>query len=505
FSINAGNPFAEVSRTDVGVFIQDDWRVRPNFTFSYGLRYEIQTNAHSKYDFAPRLAIAWSPGAANSGRPPKMVIRAGTGFFYNRFSEMSTLNANRFNGVNVLQTFVTEDAGRLSPPTVAEQQASNVAGLYSILNQWSPTAVPSLGAITPVQQTIWRVDPNIQIPTVWLVGTQIERQLPRNVTMFVGFYNIRIVHVIRARDVNAPLPGTITQTTPGGIRPDPAQGEIYRYEASGQFNQRQFFIGFNSRLSRTIQFSANYNLSKSTNDTDGQGGALFPVNSYDASGEFGRSSFDIRHRFTVFGTVNLPWWKIVLNPFVVANTGPAFNITTGQDLNLDRQANERPSFAGPNANCSASTIRCTRFGNFNLVPLPGETIIPRNFGQAPGAFVVNLRVSRSFAFGDAGSGGNAARPQVANAPMMGGPRMMSGGPGGPQGGPPPSEKRFNLNVSLNFQNLFNRVNLSTPVGNLSSPSFGESLGLGGTFGPFSGGGSSGAGNRRVYAQVRLNF
>ena len=505
FSINSGNPFADVSRTDFGVFVQDDWRVKPNLTFSYGLRYEIQTNAHSKYDFAPRVAVAWSPGAANSARPPKMVIRVGTGFFYNRFSEMSTLNANRFNGVNVLQTFVTEDAGRLSPPTVAEQQASNVAGLYSILNQWSPTAVPSLGAITPVQQTIWQVDPNIQIPTVWLVGTQIERQLPRNVTMFVGFYNIRIVHVIRARDVNAPLPGTITQTTPGGIRPDPAQGEIYRYEASGQFNQRQFFIGFNSRLSRTIQFSANYNLSKSTNDTDGQGGALFPVNSYDASGEFGRSSFDIRHRFTVFGTVNLPWWKIVLNPFVVANTGPAFNITTGQDLNLDRQANERPSFAGPNANCSASTIRCTRFGNFNLVPLPGETIIPRNFGQAPGAFVVNLRVSRSFAFGDAGSGGNAARPQVANAPMMGGPRMMSGGPGGPQGGPPPSEKRFNLNVSLNFQNLFNRVNLSTPVGNLSSPSFGESLGLGGTFGPFSGGGSSGAGNRRVYAQVRLNF
>ena len=89
FSINAGNPFADVSQTDYGVFIQDDWRVRPNITFSYGLRYETQTNAHSKYDFAPRLAVAWSPGAANSARPPKMVIRVGTGFFYNRFNESS--------------------------------------------------------------------------------------------------------------------------------------------------------------------------------------------------------------------------------------------------------------------------------------------------------------------------------------------------------------------------------------------------------------------------------
>src|SRR5687767_1039045 len=72
FSINSGNPSASVSQTDLGVFLQDDWRVRPNLTFSYGLRYEIQTNTHSRYDFAPRLAVAWSPGAANSARPPKM-------------------------------------------------------------------------------------------------------------------------------------------------------------------------------------------------------------------------------------------------------------------------------------------------------------------------------------------------------------------------------------------------------------------------------------------------
>jgi hypothetical protein len=519
FSINSGNPFADVSRTDYGIFVQDDWRVKPNLTFSYGLRYEIQTHAHSKYDFAPRLAVAWSPGAANSARPPKMVIRAGTGFFYNRFSELSTLQANRFNGVSVLQTFVTEDAQRSTPPTVDEQQTGSLAGVYSILNQWSPTAMPSVAGIPPTQQTIWQVDPNIQIPTVWLAGTQIERQLPRNLTMFMGFYNIRIVHVIRARDVNAPLPGTITQLTPNGIRPDPTQGEIYRYEASGQFNQRQFFIGFNSRFSRTFQFSGNYFISKTTNDTDGQGGALFPVNSYDTSGEFGRSSFDIRHRFTMFGTINLPWWKVVLNPFVVANTGPGFNITTGQDLNLDRQANERPSFAGPNANCSASTIRCTRFGNFNLVPALGEALIPRNFGQAPGAFIVNLRVSRAFAFGNVGHGNNAAARPQAGSPAGGPPgpsgpggggggaAVRAGGPGGPGpqgGGAPPSEKRYNLNVSINFQNLFNRVNLSTPVGNLSSPSFGESLGLSGSFGG-NAGGSTGAGNRRIYAQVRLNF
>ncbi|HJT66163.1 MAG TPA: TonB-dependent receptor [Pyrinomonadaceae bacterium] len=527
FSINSGDPFADVKQTDYGLFVQDDWRVRPNITLSYGLRYETQSNAHSKYDFGPRLALAWSPGAANSARPPKMVIRVGTGFFYNRFSENYTLTANRFNGVNVVQTFVTEEARRLSPPSVAEQQAPNVAGIYSILNQWSPTSVPSVAGIPATQQTIWLVDPNLQAPTVWLAGTQVERQLPHNMTMFVGLFNIRIVHVIRARDVNAPFPATVTPITPNGFRPDPTKGEVYRVEASGQFNQRQFFVGFNSRFNRMIQFSGNYSISKTTNDTDGQGSSLFPMNSYDTSGEFGRGSFDIRHRFTIFGTVNLPWWKLVLNPFVVANSGPPFNIITGQDLNLDRQVNERPSFAAANADCSLSNIRCTRFGNFNLVPLPGETIVPRNFGHSPGSVVVSMRVSRTFAFGTVGGASKAAARPAGASSGTDTAKRPGGGGGGPSlppgdvalakmaaNGPSPqraagqaAEKRYNLTVSLNFQNLLNHVNLGPPVGNLSSPSFGESVGLGGSFGGFGGpaGGSAGAGNRRIYAQVRFNF
>ncbi|HEX7773361.1 MAG TPA: hypothetical protein VF435_13125, partial [Pyrinomonadaceae bacterium] len=514
FRINEGNPFADVSQTDLGVFIQDDRRIRPNITFSYGLRYEIQTNSHSKYNFAPRLAVAWSPGAANSLRPPKMVIRIGTGFFYNRFNENNTLQANRFDGFNVIQTAVTEPFDRSSPPSVPDQLLPNVAAVYNVLNQWSPTAVPSVTGLPGSQRTTWLVDPNLQNPTVWVLGTQVERQLPRNITMFLGFFNLRIVHVIRARDINAPLPFTITELTPNGIRPDPTRGEVNRYEASGQFNQRQLFVGFNSRLSRMFQLNGHYSLSKTTNDTDGQGSALFPVNSYDASGEFGRSSFDIRHRFTIFGTINTPWWKVVLNPFIIANTGPGFNITTGQDRNLDRQFNERPSFAAANADCSAVNIRCTRFGNFNLTPLPGETIIPRNFGQAPGSFVANLRVSRTFTFGTIHRGNAAAARPVATGPASpsstataggGATRVAPAGPG-PQGGAAPSEKRYNLNVSINFQNILNRVNLGTPVGNLSSPDFGESVGLAGTFGGFggAGGGSTGAGNRRIYAQVRLN-
>jgi hypothetical protein len=536
FSINTGDPLATVSQFDIEPYIQDDWRYKPNLTFSFGLRYEIQNNASSKLDFAPRFALAWSPGAASGTRPPKTVIRVGTGIFYNRFNESATLQVNR--SVGLRQFTFAESAN----PLVATDPAT-----LTVLNSFrcadgsaTPdcvTVVPSIAGASPLQQTIWRVAPKLQIPTVYVVGSQVERQLPHNFTVTVGAYAIRILHVIRARDINAPIPGTITNANPGGIRPNPAIGEVNQYEASGRFYQEQMFVGFNSRLNPQFSLSGSYVLSKTMNDTDGQGGTLFPRDSYNLDGEWGRGQNDVRHRFSVFGTYNNPkLWKLTFSPFIVASSAPPFNITTGIDSNLDRQFIDRPSFAGPNANCASSFIKCTRFGNFNLIPLPGEGIVPRNYGKATGSFTANLRVSRTFGFVNvhktsaapgqksgqttASTGGNkrggpsgpgVRGPMIAGGGGGGGGEMRGGGGGGGQmmgmgggGGAASSEKKYNLTVSLFVQNIFNNVNLSAPVGNLSSSLFGQAQGLGGSFG-FGPGGSPNAGNRRVYVNMRLNF
>jgi Carboxypeptidase regulatory-like domain len=515
FSINSGNPEADVSQVDVGVYWQDDWRIRPNLTLSYGLRYENQTNANSKFNFAPRFGFAWSPGGgANATKPPKTVIRGGGGVFYNRFNENQTLLTHRFNGVDQLQFVITDPTFVLGRPPTPAEQAANPA--FNLLNSFP--AIPSTAGVPASQQTIWRVAPNLQAPTFYLTGLQVERQLPRNMTMFMGVYTLRIKHAIRARDINAPLPGSISAANPNGIRPNPALGDVNQFESSGNFRQSQMFIGFNSRLNPNFSLSGNYSLSKSQNDTDGQGGSLFPMNSYDLRGEFGRASFDIRHRFTVFGTINSPWWKIVFNPFVVANSGPPFNITTGSDLNLDRQFNERPTFAQLNAYCTNFPARCTGFDYSST----SNDFIPRNYGNGHGSVTFNLRASRTWTFGgesagaSARSGGNRGGRGGAG---RGGPSIPSGGPsggrgpggpvmvGGPQGGGGGAAGRYSLTLSLNVQNLFNHVNLGTPVGNLSSSNFGQSLGLAGSFGGFGGGGggSTGAGNRRLYVNVRFNF
>jgi uncharacterized lipoprotein NlpE involved in copper resistance len=536
FSINAGDPLASVSQFDIEPYVQDDWRYRPNLTLSFGLRYEIQNNAQSTLGFAPRFAVAWSPGAADSTHPPKTVIRFGTGIFYNRFNENSTLQANRFNGVKVQQFIFAESAN----PLVATDPAT-----LTVLNSFrcqdgsfTPdcvTIVPSIVGASPLQQSITRIAPDLRVPTVYVAGGQVERQLPHNFTVSVGAYAIRILHVIRTRDINAPLPGTITNANPGGIRPNPTIGEVNQIESTARFHQKQMFVGFNSRLNPQFSLSGNYSLSKTTNDSDGQGSASLPRNSYDVSDEWGRGGFDVRHRFSLFGTYNNPkLWKLTFSPFIVASSAPPFNIITGIDSNLDRSFTDRPSFAGANANCASPFIKCTRFGNFNLLPVAGEAIVPRNFGHATGSFTANLRITRSFGFGDvhraAASGqGNTKTAAAAGDKRSGGPSspgsrgpMIAGGGGGGGegrgpgggggqmmgmgggGGAASAEKKYNLTVSLFIQNILNNVNYGPPDGNLSSPLFGQPRSLGGSFG-FGPGGSPNAGNRRVSLNLRLNF
>lgn len=538
FSIAAGGPGASVTQTDYGVYAQDDWRVRPNFTLSYGLRYEGQTNIGSVLNFAPRLAFAWSPGAANSAKPPKMVIRGGGGVFYNRFGEGNILQAHRFNGVNQQQFVVSEiplynASGQYVAPVPPAPGAP-----VSPLDTFDFTQAPALSSLNNLgRQITWRVADDLQAPVVYLGGTQVERQLPKRFTLFAGLFLIRIQHVIRARDINAPIPGT------NGGRPFGAVGEIYQYESSGRFNQNQLFIGFNNRFSRALTFFSSYSLSKTTNDTDGQGGGLFPANSYDLTGEFGRAAFDVRHRFTFAGTINLPWQQVSLNPFIIVSSGAPFNITTGQDTNGDRLFTERPSFAPVGVDCNnpAANIVCTPYGNVNLRPAAGEALIPRNFGQGPGFVSINMRISKTWNFGAihsssaareksqegqtaqggrggrGGAGGGVPRiPGGSSSRGSGGGGSRGGGSlaalGGPPSGGGAEAKRYSMQFSLNFQNVLNHVNLSAPVGNLSSPFFGQSLSLSGGFGGFGGpgggggaGGGSGAGNRKVTAQVRFNF
>jgi hypothetical protein len=513
FTLSGGEPLAEVSQTDFGAFIQDEWRLRPNFTVTTGLRYEWQSNIDSKFNFAPRIFFAWAPGGSSTGQlgqfgagQPKFVVRGGFGIFYDRFNESGTLQATRFSGLNQLENQFQFNVTGQDP--VLANVAFNQDGTVSNM----PTLDTLLALGQP--QVNFRVANNLQAPYTMLSAINMERQLPYNFTVFGVLISIRQRHALLLRDINAPLPGN------PDVRPDPTRENIFQWESSGFFNMTQLMLGIRNQISPALTVFANYGTGKMESNTD----CVFniqsncsPSNSYNVNEDIGRVSFFPRHNFFLGGVIAIPKLKLSLNPFIVARTGQFFNITTGSDTNGDRLFLERPAFAS--ASTLPENLRSTPYGDFDINPAPGARIIPRNYGEGPGFFSVNLGISRAFGFGDL----PGARPAAAAASgprgggggggvVAGGPRGSGAagggggggqrGPGGGPGGAGGTEKRYNLTFSVNIQNLFNRTNLATPVGNLSSPLFGESLR---TLGGFGGGGNPAAGNRRVQASIRLNF
>ena len=501
FSRAGGNPEASVNQIDMGTFIQDEWRIRPNFTFTAGLRYEYQTNISSNFNFAPRVFFAWAPGGTNVGgapgaapssSSPRMVIRGGIGIFYDRFGERATLLANRFDGE-------TQQDFRVFDQTMLDQSTFSLNGV---------TNVPTVAALAAFQspQIVRRIAPDFQAPTFVMTAVNVERQLPWKFTLFAVAFNYRGKHLLRVRNINAPLPGTYDPANPdNAVRPQGTAGDLYYYESSANFSDYRWFGGIRRQMSKGFSVFANFGGGKGKTDTDCIFGSIancFPAETYDLTGEYSRVAFIPSASFFVGGTVILPKLKVNLNPFIVYSSGRPFNIVTGRDTNGDGLFTERPAFAS--AQTDLADFRHTSFGDFDLGPEPGQQLIPRNYGLGPSFFSVNLGISRSFAFGNVPAPANVA-PKPAGAAPGGTGTAAPAQPAGakPAGGPGP-EKKYTVTFSVNIQNLLNNTNLGQPIGNLSSSRFGESFSTAGSFG-FGPSGSAAAGNRRIQVQVRFGF
>ena len=474
--IATGNPFAEVKQWDIGPFFQDDWKMRQDFTLSFGLRYQYQTQLNSKFMFAPRLSFAWTPWMNPKG-PPKTVIRGGSGMFYDLVRTSVTLQANRYDGRTEQQYIVTDPA---------------LLALYP--NTPPAAALAALGQ----PQTIWRKVSDLTQPYYIQSSFSIEHSLPRNTTMSISYLDTRGFHQLRSRNLNAPAPGT-------GIRPYGNSFNIYDYETTGWYRQHLLMFNVQSRLNRKVNFSANYTLGKADGDSDGAGS--FPANSYDLQSDFGRSTFDVRHRFTLTGSFETKW-GIGLFPLIIAQSGVPFNIITGLDTNADTIFLDRPAFA---TELTRPSVRQTPFGNFDLLPLPGAQIIPRNYGHGPSYFSANVRVAKTFGFGSVAAA--PARAQAASAPGKGatappanGGKTSAAASTRAASAPParPEDRPYRLTIALFVGNIFNHTNAGTPIGNLSSPLFGTSNSLSG-LGQFTFGASSAQSNRSVSMRVQFQF
>lgn len=443
--------------TDVGLYAEDDWKVKPNLTFSFGLRYEAQNVINSSHDIAPRISFAWGV-PRGKGKSPVTVIRGGYGLFYDRFTLDNYLNTLQLDGkVQQKSTFIN--------PGIA----------------CTPSNPGGCGASTPSRATLYTFADGIRSSYTMQSAIGLDQQIGRVGTISVNYLNARGNHEYLTRNFFDPNDTTLPYN--------------YQYTSGGVFRQNQLFINGNARLHAMNLFGF-YALSWANANTSGAG--FFPTSNTDTSVDYGRASF-ARRQFGVFGGSMNFRYGFTASPFMIAQAGTPYNVTSGLDQTGSSIYNARPYFA------NGATGNCANPANFSATNTGGLTPVPINYCTGPTNVSINLRVAKVFGFG-ARTGGAAASGGSGGGPggRRGGPGG-GGGRGGPGGGGPmgmggtSSGHKYTFTLGAQAMNLFNMVPYGTPTSSLSSPRFGQFTTL--ATGPF----SSSTAVRRIMLQASFNF
>jgi hypothetical protein len=500
----SANPFVRVSQVDVGLYIEDEWRVRPNISLNYGLRFESQNNISNHADFAPRLGFAWGIGGKGKSAP-KTVLRAGFGIFYDRFLLAEVLQQERLSGVNLAEYVVPNpnfyNPAATSPPFLTP-------GPTELFSQYRPNN-------------------SLHAPYIVQSAVSLERQINKVTNLSVSYLNSVGNDQLLTNNVNSST--NFSDFYPyymnpvAAVRPIPNEN-IYEYQSNAMFRQNQLFVQSRIIAGSKLTLFAYYVLNYANSDTSGANS--FPSNPFNIMQDYGRASFDIRNRFFLGGSVALPW-GLRFSPFMIASSGSPYSVALSEDLIGSSELNQRPSFASGPAGGPIVTV--PGFGTFNTLPGPNATPIPVNDFSGPNHFTLNVRLAKTFNFGPetkgASSGGPGGGGQGGGGGGGGGRGGGGGGGGGRGGGPganpfggggggfgsSSASKRYSITLSVNARNVFNNVNLANPSAVLNPP---EAPGGDASFnarffgvpnqlalGPF----SSNAANRQIYLQAGFSF
>jgi len=358
-----GDPLLVNSQTEWSVFFQNEFEVTDRITLFFGLRYEHQSNLDDYNNLDPRLAVAF---AVNNST----VIRAGAGILRMRI------------GTDVENTLARMDGKRQ---------------VEIVINNPSYPDPFETGEVTIVPPASRRVRAeDLAAPYAVNMSFQIERSLPKNLFVTASYDYHRNLHLLRSRNLNAPLPGETE-------RPNPSEGNIWLLESTATEKYKAFRITIRQRFS-IFNLNASYIREVNGRTITGFGA---PTDNFNLRGDYAET---VWHQVST--TINSRlFWGIYLTTNIAYSNGDPYTITTGYDDNGDGVTNDRPEG------------------------------VPRLSLRGPHQGNVRFNLSKAFTLGKSGSSGAAP----------------------------------NLNLFANFNNAFNRTNLGTPIGILSSPFFGQSI------------------------------
>ncbi|MGI9166266.1 MAG: TonB-dependent receptor [Pyrinomonadaceae bacterium] len=295
-----------IKNEDFGLFVQDKWQIRSNFTLSLGLRWEAQIfpepvlppsqtayasllnnpafpsdgTLHSpKKEFQPRVGFAW-----DVSKTGKSVVRASYGIYYGRQNMLSQVGSITDNGA---QQFGIVCASSFAPTCF---------GNATVLPTW-PNIVPvAPGGGIPFGASVRVFSKDYANPRIYTTNVQFEQEVATDLSLYLDFTHSKAVHLTRF--LNYARTGLF-----------PTLGDVFVTSAVGKSLYRGFTAGLRKRLSNRYQFEANYVLAKDQDD-DSNERDPFTDRSFDINNlslDYALSDRDIRHKFNFFASVEMPW------------------------------------------------------------------------------------------------------------------------------------------------------------------------------------------------------
>lgn len=383
-----GNPSLRGVQHNLGVFAQDSWKLRPNLTLDLGVRLDydgepmpIGTNTY----VSPRFGFAWDVWGNQ-----KTVVRGGAGTFYAPITlqifAASTLFRDSGQNINIASRTLL-DGAQSSAALWAYGQRLGKLPFQSL----TESDVRAFGINTGPMQPNRRVAnaaADYNNPYSIQASLGIAQQLSRNTALEVSYLMYRGVHLPVPIETNFRESGQ-SVTVPGSDqgylfgprleRINPQIAQQITYSSVGNSIYHGMTASLTRRVSGLFQFQVNYTFSKTIDDTLDFNASATPFLPTRRFLERAVSAYDLRHNFVASGVFDSPFRAgagnnlisraladITLSPIVWMRSGVPFNLYIGRDVNGDANTTDRPFYA------------------------------PRNSGQGPSFYNVNLRFTKRF-------------------------------------------------------------------------------------------------------------
>jgi len=409
-------------------FAQDGWKIRPNLTLNYGLRYDYEAGAFKggyiptsgggclmanglipacssdKNNFQPRLGLAWSPQFTSGpmhwlfGDPNQSLVSAGFG----EVTQMAYLNISldslNFDGVTLL-TATADPTSGCWPGLVSAYPNYPSAAALAACNTGTTT---NFGRIRPISN-------HLRNPETRDVNLTIRRELSRTTVISIGYVGAFGFGQFGERDTNFPCINAdpahsgffyLGCATSNG-RPNPSFGAIRTQQNSRTSAYNGLILDLNKRFSNHFQFHGGYTFSKLIASTEDFYGPSEPGDPRNLRAERGLAYADARHAFNfafIYDTAkqfNTSVIKHIFNDWQLGlngnlHSGQPYGLSTGEApfsgskfFGLGAETQERPNVLQGGV-LSVTNIPSYAGGNLEISPA-GFAACEAVYGNAPGA------------------------------------------------------------------------------------------------------------------------